>query len=173
MMEHITTVLWQVMDQVVWVCQTATKELGHFLWTEAIHIEKHQTWYMPLLTYMNEESICEDVQPWQQIIMFFAWTQHGVWLGGKRPWYGFTPQQRKMWQCLWECAAGKAEREKAQRGQEETMPGGSTKVSLQASPLELDVVPMACLDFCMELLNQCSKVNEYDCALVCAMAVMG
>lgn len=91
MMEHITAVLWQAMDQVAWVCQTATKELGHFLRTKAICTEKHQTQYTLLLAYMNEESIWEHVRLWQQIIMFFTWTQCGVWSGGKQPWYGFTP----------------------------------------------------------------------------------
>ncbi|KAE8551290.1 hypothetical protein EYB25_007526 [Talaromyces marneffei] len=31
----------------------------------------------------------------------------------------------------------------------------------------------ACLDFCIELLNQRVVHREYDCALVCAMAVLG
>ena len=112
MMERIATVLWQAMDQVPRVCQMATKELGHFLRTEAIRTEKHQTRYTPLLAYMNEESIREHVRPWQPIIMFFSRTQRGVWSGGKRPRYGFTPRQRKTWQCLWECAAGPVERER-------------------------------------------------------------
>jgi hypothetical protein len=36
------------------------------------------------------------------------------------------------------------------------------------TPLE-----MACLEFCIELLNQKTKVHKYESPLVCAMAVLG
>ena len=32
---------------------------------------------------------------------------------------------------------------------------------------------MACLDFCIELLNQRIQVEDYECALICALAVLG
>ena len=37
----------------------------------------------------------------------------------------------------------------------------------------LTPIQRACLDFCIELLNQRVVHREYDCALVCAMAVLG
>jgi hypothetical protein len=41
------------------------------------------------------------------------------------------------------------------------------------SPLTLTLIQVACLDFCMELLNQRIQVEEYECALICALAVLG
>lgn len=38
---------------------------------------------------------------------------------------------------------------------------------------DLSPLQEACLDFCIELLNQRIQVHEYDCALVCALAVLG
>jgi hypothetical protein len=37
----------------------------------------------------------------------------------------------------------------------------------------LTLIQRACLDFCIELLNQRVVHREYDCALMCAMAVLG
>lgn len=34
-------------------------------------------------------------------------------------------------------------------------------------------IDVACLDFCIELLNQRIQVEDYECALVCALAVLG
>lgn len=34
-------------------------------------------------------------------------------------------------------------------------------------------IDIACLDFCIELLNQRIQVEDYECALICALAVLG
>ncbi|KAL2834171.1 hypothetical protein BJY01DRAFT_253123, partial [Aspergillus pseudoustus] len=34
-------------------------------------------------------------------------------------------------------------------------------------------IEQACLEFCIELLNQCHRTQEYESALVCAMAMQG
>jgi len=38
---------------------------------------------------------------------------------------------------------------------------------------KLTPIQKACLEFCIALLNQVIRRNEYDCALVCALAVLG
>ena len=38
---------------------------------------------------------------------------------------------------------------------------------------KLRPIEKACLDFCMALLKQTIRRKEYDCALVCALAVLG
>jgi hypothetical protein len=37
----------------------------------------------------------------------------------------------------------------------------------------MPAIKQACLEFCVELLNQCHRTHEYESALVCAMAVQG
>lgn len=41
------------------------------------------------------------------------------------------------------------------------------------SPFTLAPIDAACLDFCIELLNQRTKVEDYESALICATAVLG
>lgn len=209
--EQTVTVISKAMEAVAFVCQAITKELGHFIRTEAIRVEKQQTRYTPLLAYMNAEAIREHVRPWQQILVFFARTQ-GRQLHWRCPPYGFTPRQRKTWRILWQRAEARAttlpQGRRRTRGDER----GTTPEELRTSQgdmgtsrqapmeweaikdkaiedanedadkdasedasedpmkpnrrLKLDDVQMACLDFCIELLNQRSQVNEYDCALV-------
>lgn len=48
-----------------------------------------------------------------------------------------------------------------------------SSISLESSIPLLTPIQRACLDFCIELLNQRVVHREYDCALVCAMAVLG
>src|SRR5699024_9503700 len=66
-------------------------------------------------------------------------------------------------------------------------PQSSTTPSARSSPdpmaeqqaqearhqFELAPIDVACLDFCIELLNQRIQVEDYECALVCALAVLG
>jgi len=37
----------------------------------------------------------------------------------------------------------------------------------------LSRIEVACLDVCIELLNQSVRVHDYECALVCALSVLG
>ncbi|CAL5865802.1 uncharacterized protein PFLUO_LOCUS8 [Penicillium psychrofluorescens] len=46
--------------------------------------------------------------------------------------------------------------------------GQPTDDRYQMSPIQV-----ACMDFCIELLNQRVGAKEYECALVCALAVLG
>ncbi|KAJ5860055.1 uncharacterized protein N7529_007365 [Penicillium soppii] len=41
------------------------------------------------------------------------------------------------------------------------------------SPFQLTPLDSACLDFCIELLNHRTKVEDYESALICASAVLG
>ena len=50
---------------------------------------------------------------------------------------------------------------------------GEEEQHMDKKGVRLRPVEAACLDFCIELLNQKSKVNDHDCAFVCALAIMG
>ncbi|KAG2420420.1 hypothetical protein HFD88_000032 [Aspergillus terreus] len=54
----------------------------------------------PLLAYIDANSVRKHVQPWQQILEFFARTQHPqAW---KCPAYQFTARQQQKWARLWQ-----------------------------------------------------------------------
>ncbi|CAG8279209.1 unnamed protein product [Penicillium salamii] len=42
-----------------------------------------------------------------------------------------------------------------------------------STPFHFQFIKTVCLNFCMELLNQRIGTDEYECALVCALALLG
>ena len=177
------------MDGLARVSQASVVErTGIFVRMEAIRTEKHQTRYTPLQAYMDEKSIKERSRPWKQILMFFARTQREHrW---KSPKYRFTQQQREAWEALIEQAerdVGGAETEVADEDQDEDREEEEDEMMIdelddEQDPSECDNEPehaklrpieKACLDFCMALLKQTIRRKEYDCAWVCALAVLG
>ncbi|KAF7142175.1 hypothetical protein CNMCM5793_008816 [Aspergillus hiratsukae] len=124
---------------------------------EAVRSQKGQMPYRPLLAYMDESAIKRHVHPWQQILAFIARTQapHD-WTSPK---YGMTARQRRKWCKLWELTSHP--------------PRSSPVEDPQMEPWIMDDREKACLEFCIELLNQRHRSHEYESALVCAMAVLG
>ncbi|OXV06209.1 hypothetical protein Egran_06023, partial [Elaphomyces granulatus] len=47
------------------------------------------------------------------------------------------------------------------------------EVAPDESSLQLSRIQVACLEACIELLNRSARVHEYECALVCALSVLG
>ncbi|UPX15702.1 uncharacterized protein EKO05_0006142 [Ascochyta rabiei] len=120
--------------------------------------------------------------------MFFAQTQREhCW---KSPKYCFTQQQREAWEALIEQAerdVGGAEMEIADEDQDEDGEEEEDEIMIdklddEQDPSErnnepkhakLRPIKKACLDFCIALLKQTICCKEYDCAMVCALAVLG
>jgi len=94
------------------------------------------------------------------MLMFFVRTQAAHdW---KSPVYRFTQAQLdKFRRLIEEVEHVIEEREEVEGMEEEEEEEGMTPVR------------QACLDFCIELLNQEMVFSEWDCALNCAMAVLG
>ncbi|KAJ5443114.1 hypothetical protein N7445_004865 [Penicillium cf. griseofulvum] len=124
--------------------------------------------YSPL-AYMDEANIQRHVEPWQRILVFFARTQQPHdW---HSPQYQFTPRQSRTWRELWRLAQAQAE----------VPPGeSSTTARSQGSPSHPDSqsydafsaspIQIACMDFCIELLNQRIGVSEYESAFILKIA---
>ncbi|EDN09169.1 predicted protein [Histoplasma mississippiense (nom. inval.)] len=177
--------IWEAMGQVARTSQRVITRLGHFVRIEAIRTERHQTRHTPLQAYMDEESIAEHVRPWQQMLMFFARTQvEHEWTS---PQYRFTPRQRKTWRVLWQVATTEGadqrhpispdpmdeqmteeeeEEEEVVVVEEEEEKRQRDTQSEEEDKFKLTKMQMACLDFCIELLNQRVQVEDYECALM-------
>jgi hypothetical protein len=86
-----------------------------------------------------------------------------------------TMQQQKTWQQLWQLArqiaADQADNTLVLcRSPDPMVP------ELDHSHIKVFVMTLletACLEFCIKLLNQKTKVHKYESLLVCAMAVLG
>jgi hypothetical protein len=75
--ECAARMIWEAVEGVARVSQRVASQTGHLIRVEAVRTEKQQNPYQPLQAYMNEENIVRHVEPWQQILMFFARTHAG------------------------------------------------------------------------------------------------
>ncbi|EAW15375.1 uncharacterized protein NFIA_046900, partial [Aspergillus fischeri NRRL 181] len=158
--EQGVQVIWDTMEQVARKSQRTVQHCGQAIRVEAVRSEKGQTPHRPLLAYIDEAVIKKHVQPWQQILAFIARTQapHD-WAS---PRYGMTARQRQKWRQLWQLAS----QAPGSQGSQAAVPGDLEAWAMTA-------IEKACLEFCIELLNQRHRSHEYESALVCAMAVLG
>jgi hypothetical protein len=76
-----------------------------------------------------------------------------------------TARQRKKWRQLWQLAG--------QGPRSSPDPMDYEPDDPQMAAWAITDIEKACLEFCIELLNQRHCSHEYESALVCAMAVLG
>ncbi|KAL4732835.1 hypothetical protein BDV11DRAFT_215147 [Aspergillus similis] len=167
--------VWDAMLQLARRCQRTVQHCGNGIRMTAASTMPNQIPQQPLRAYMDETSIQKHAQPWQQILLFVIRTQTDWPWRQKKPQYVMTARQQKTWQRLWQLArqpaADQAGDALASRGSPDPMAPELDHSRIEAfvmTPLET-----ACLEFCIELLNQKTKVHEYESTLVCAMAVLG
>jgi len=195
--EPVEAAIWEAMDGLARFSQASVIDrIGVFVRLEAIRTEKHQTQYQPLQPYMDEKSINNHTQPWKQVLMFFARTQRThKW---ESPKYRFTRRQQEAWEALIdqveryvngeedesdeESGGGEGSEEEGSnnsndgnddKGYGDDTDGDEVATEEGKKPKRLSKIQKACLDFCIELLNQSISWREYDSALVCALAVLG
>lgn len=147
--------LWETVDQLARKSQRTVQHCGSAIRMEAVRTRQKELPYHPLLAYMDEESIQRHVYPWQQQLAFFARTQ--LPQDWQSPAYDFTARQRQKWERLW--AAVQVE--------------DVVEAEEELQSWVMTVREQGCLEFCVELLNQQQRSQEYESALVCAMAVLG
>lgn len=161
--EPFEEAIWEAMTEVARISQTTVSQSGVFVRMEAIRTEEHQTRYSPLETYWDPESIDRRAQPWRQMLMFFVRTQkRHNW---RSPPYKFTRAQFTAFSKLIEEVEMVITREESREEPEEEKESSTEK--------EMNSVQTACLDFCIQLLNQEITQSEYESPLVCALAVLG
>ncbi|KAL4860279.1 hypothetical protein BDV12DRAFT_205359, partial [Aspergillus spectabilis] len=156
--------------------QQTVKQCGNGIRMAAVRTMPDQLPHQPLRAYMDEKSIQDHVRPWQQILLFFIRTQTDWPWKKKKPGYIMTPRQEKTWQRLWQMAMTTnidttATPEPDPRSSPDPMEvDGPDPARMQL--FIMSELETACLEFCIELLNQKIKVHEYESPLVCAMAVL-
>ncbi|KAF9882584.1 hypothetical protein FE257_006232, partial [Aspergillus nanangensis] len=156
--EQGVQVLWETVDQLARRSQRTVQHCGAAIRMEAVRTQAGQLPYQPLLAYMDESSVQKHVQPWQQVLAFIARTQQPHDWGS--PAYDFTPRQRRKWDHLWELI------------QQPEIPIAQD-LDETLRPWIMQPREQACLEFCVELLNQRPRTHEYESVLMCAMAVLG
>src|SRR6266480_1839582 len=201
--EPVEAVIWKAIGDVAEISQASTIDrIGVFVRMEAIRTEQHQTRYQPLKPYKEEEAVMDRVRSWRQVLMFFARTQREhTWRSPvyrftraqQRAWDVLIEEAGRVvaMDTGRERSHGNDGEEEEEEGEDEVEgedvimeEGGESDVEEDADndetnntdtnkPKPLARIQRACLDFCIELLNQTVTRREYDSALVCALAVLG
>jgi hypothetical protein len=167
------------MGQLARRSQRTVQHCGNGIRMTAASTMPNQIPHRPLQAYMDETSIAKHVQPWQQILLFIIHMQKEWPWRQKKPQYVMTARQQQTWQRLWQLACRSDETDggvsPASHGSPDPM-SDRDQLELDQDQLEAFVMTLletACLDFCIKLLNQKTRVHEYESLLVCVMAVLG
>lgn len=168
--EALVRRLWDTMYSLACVCQRVTRLTGHSLRVEAARVEPGKRPSQPLKAYMTEDRMKQYVEPWQQILVFFARTKATPY--ARDPQYRFSRTQQAKWDRLWQQIRYWAPDKPSP---EDLAPTSFQPLasSPQTDLLTLAPTQSACLEFCISLLNAAFKKDEYDLALVCALAILG
>ncbi|CAG8059412.1 unnamed protein product, partial [Penicillium salamii] len=154
--------------------QRIAKRCGHLIRTEVVRTESSQLPHQPLQAYLDPETISQHISPWQQIVAFFARTQQPTEGSYEAfPFYRFTKRQRKAWNALWSLATQARSQSRSLDLYESDHDRATPTDAPTPTPFHFRPIETACLNFCMELLNQRIGADEYECALVCALALLG
>ncbi|PYH28097.1 putative telomere-associated RecQ helicase, partial [Aspergillus neoniger CBS 115656] len=167
--EAVISVLWRTLDQLVRKSQQTVQHCGSTIRLEAVRTQANELPHRALLGYMDAQSIRKHVIPWQQMLAFFARTQQPH--GWRSPPYAFTARQQDKWTRLWR--AVQTSNSAPTAGSSGGHNNDATHGEDPLAPWLMSLQEQTCLEFCVELLNQRYRSNEYESALVCAMAVLG
>ncbi|KAI7103405.1 hypothetical protein KC316_g20707, partial [Hortaea werneckii] len=116
---------------------------------ESIRTEAHRNVHRPLEPYQNRDDIARQARYWQQIVIFL---RRSVTRGDES-----DPSDDSD-----ESADDNSDADRA-----------SNRSAPPPSRQTLSELQSACLSFCIELLNQTIDKDEYDMAMICALAALG
>ena len=175
--EPVINEIWASFDRMIRHCQqTIMSHVGIFVRMEAVRKDNSSQEYTPLQAYMNAQSIGDHSRPWKQVLMFFARARPQG--SETSPRYRFNSAQKRAWKEF--CAA--IERQSEEEEESEEIESTSSEVEspdveevdrCREKPVKMRPVDRLCLEFCIALLDQRALRDEYDSALVRALAVLG
>ena len=175
--EFIIIVTWDVMNSLIQHCQQSImSQVDVFICMKIIHIEKHQTRYQSLQSYMNVKRLMNYSQSWKQILMFMIQIKRAHdWVSFK---YKFNKILRDMWKRLFRVAK-EIVRKKNEQNFDEKKEAESMKKSNNSSQdldednkSELMIIQKTCLNFCLALLDDRITRKKYNSSLMCALMIL-
>lgn len=160
MEDVIDRIIWDAMHGVAAYGQRVAKHAGTNLNFEAQRTSAEAA-TKPLQPYLDGDNLSKHVEPWQRILMFFARTQRPHdWVSPK---YKLSERQAFTWNAVTRCAQAEyAAQQESPDPMENDARGDSW------TPLQEKI-----MDFCIELLAQKVRRDNYECGLVVALAVLG
>jgi len=189
-----------IFDELARRSHEAISIIGFFGRFEIVRTEKNQSRAKPLKPYQKSDRLSTYSRPWKQLLSFFIRTQEGF-SSEKFPEYHFTKGQRFFYSQLIRLASrvknledlreklksdvslrnsesessleGSSSEFKKEDKEEEDEENTRIPVKNSRKLSSLTTLEKALLDFTISLLDQSTSEDEYDLALVDALAVLG
>jgi superfamily II DNA or RNA helicase len=147
--------LWIAVRQLIEHCQQTVMKSGHFVRTQMVQTERTSRPLQPLQAYFRRPDLLKSCRYWQQILLFFVRSQSDE---SVRSPYELTSIQQRSLQRVQEHLRTERTEARSDRGRQQD---------------SLSILEQACLDFCFSLLHHRLRTDEYESALVFALAVLG
>jgi len=181
--ELIIIIIWDAMNSLIQHCQQSIiSRIDVFICMKIIRIEKHQTRYQSLQSYMNVKELSNYSWSWKQILMFMIQIKRAHdWVSLK---YKFNKTQHHMWKQLLIVAnemikEKKKKNAKSEEKDEFSKNSSSSEFSEKSDSssqdsrnYKLSRIQKACLNFDLALLNDHIMRKKYDSSLMCALTML-
>ena len=168
--KSIVVLIWEAMSDLIDFCQIVViKEIEIMMRLKTIRTKKHQTRYASLKMYMNNYSKKKYALPWKHMMMFFhrlKCANNYTWI--KRSRCSFNKTQKLTWRALIRVTKRVSRKEQA-NSENESDSSSSIASRFRSS---LNEISLKLLNFVIILLNQAQNWNEFQCALICAFAML-
>jgi Orsellinic acid/F9775 biosynthesis cluster protein D len=152
--ESDETKLWNAVRRLIEHCQRTVMKSGNFVRMQMVQTEQTSRPQQPLQAYFHHTDLLKSCRLWQQIILFFV-RSHSE---SSNLLYELTTIQQRSLQRLKDCLHTESREESTSPIREED---------------DVSTLEQTCLDFCFSLLNHSLRTDEYESALIVALAVLG
>jgi superfamily II DNA or RNA helicase len=153
--EAVTKKVWDTVGEVAKMSQRTVADCSNAVKYAAIRIQNKDKNEDPLEAYFNNDGIAGRARTWQQIVACLIRNRSRKTID----YQATEDQERRLDELLRE--AVREDGDESEDGDKDKDEDGMTKLQT------------ACLDFCLELLNQVTRNHEFESPLLAALAVLG
>lgn len=158
--------VWATVRSLLRACQyNATTAAGIFVRMEVVQNDQDRRQTVPLQAYLSDATFLDNCRPWQRLILFFVRTrQSEEWTYRlSRPQEARLDLLLRRGRTAVENVGSRSETES--QSDDDSVAAGERRTLTPAEE--------ACLEFCVALLDQQVRTNEYESPLICALALLG
>lgn len=191
----LLSLVWTIFDGLASKIQQILAHTGIFARFEIVRTEKDQSRAKPFRAYQDSTKILVYGKPWKQILSFFVRTQLNP-DENSYPSYFLTEDQMNTFQIFIELVQKRLDNPDLDENlsnsdadstssharpipesQDDSIPDDIDTTTIfqpRSNQIQrLDQLERACLDFCLSLLDQQAKIDEYELPFVNVLAVLG
>ena len=158
--------IWMAVRSLLEVCEDTVAKTNIFIRIQIMQTDLGKRVLRPMESYFRAGELHQASRWWQQILLFF------VRYIQPHDWQSPTINLNEVQRTLLDRISIEAERETEL---EPTSPSASNSPydDQDRAIIQLSILQMACLCFCISLLDDKVRTNEHDVPLIAALAVLG